>query len=212
MANPWLGIPLADYEGHMGSPEVGQLAVLSSLFETALRLYQPRSVAILGVAGGNGLEQINSKITQRVVGLDFNQEYLENARSRFSELAGLELHCVDLAADSLALAPVELVHAALVFEHAGVDRCLENALALVENRGAFSVVLQLPSETAQGVGASPFPSLQKLKAVFQMIEPAWLKETLHTRGFALEHEAKQSLPAGKSFWHGIFRRSTVPGA
>ena len=212
MANPWLGIPLADYEGHMGSADVRQLAALSDLFESALRLCHPLSVAILGVAGGNGLERIDSKITQRIVGLDFNQEYLEEIRARFGSLAGLELHCADLAVESVALTPVELVHAALVFEHAGVDRCLENALALVAEGGALSVVLQLPSETAQGIGVSPFPSLQRLKSVFKMTEPAWLIDTLRARGFALVHEAKQSLPAGKSFWLGIFRRSTVPAA
>lgn len=52
-----------------------------------------------------------------------------------------------------------MVHAALVFEHAGVSLCLENAVSMVALRGALSVVLQLPSESAEGVGASAFPSL-----------------------------------------------------
>jgi hypothetical protein len=51
MSNPWLGLPLGDYEGHMQSPGVGQLAVLSDLFREVLTMRSPQSVAILGIAG-----------------------------------------------------------------------------------------------------------------------------------------------------------------
>jgi len=51
MSNPWLNIPLADYEGHMCSPEVQQLDALSELFGVALGRCLPASVAVLGIAG-----------------------------------------------------------------------------------------------------------------------------------------------------------------
>jgi hypothetical protein len=203
VANPWLEIPLADYEGHMSSAEVQQLEALSDLFAAALKYCQPSSVAILGVAGGNGLKHVNRAVTRRIVGLDINPCYLDEVRQRFDDI---ELHCMDLAEERIDLQPVNLVHAALVFEHAGTDLCLDNAIALVAKDGALSVVLQLPSELAQGVSASPFPSLQKLKAGFTMIEPLWLKETLQGRGFELLSSSQRSLPAGKSFWMGIFHR------
>jgi hypothetical protein len=203
VANPWLEIPLADYEGHMSSAEVQQFEALSDLFAAALKYCQPSSVAILGVAGGNGLKHVNRAVTRRIVGLDINPCYLDEVRQRFNDI---ELHCMDLAEERIDLQPVNLVHAALVFEHAGVGLCLDNAIALVAKDGALSVVLQLPSELAQGVSASPFPSLQKLKAGFTMIEPLWLKETLQGRGFELLSSSQRSLPAGKSFWMGIFRR------
>jgi hypothetical protein len=38
MSNPWLAIALEDYEGHMGSDNVRQLAALSDLFKCALEL------------------------------------------------------------------------------------------------------------------------------------------------------------------------------
>jgi hypothetical protein len=44
------------------------------------------------------------------------------------------------------LEPVQLVHAALVFEHAGVDDCLDNALSMIAPGGNLSVVLQMPAE------------------------------------------------------------------
>lgn len=56
MKNPWLAIPLADYEGHMALPAVGQARMLADLFESLLREFLPQSVAIIGCAGGNGFE------------------------------------------------------------------------------------------------------------------------------------------------------------
>lgn len=63
LANPWLSIPLEDYEGHMSSPEVGQLDALAELFGEALEYRRPASVAVLGVADGNGLDRVDPKIT-----------------------------------------------------------------------------------------------------------------------------------------------------
>jgi hypothetical protein len=36
MSNPWLAVPLAEYEQHMNSAEVRQLAALSDLFAEAI--------------------------------------------------------------------------------------------------------------------------------------------------------------------------------
>jgi hypothetical protein len=47
MLNPWLSIPLNDYEAHIGSAKVQQL---SELFKRALDRYLPESVAVLGLA------------------------------------------------------------------------------------------------------------------------------------------------------------------
>jgi len=81
MSDPWLNIPLADYEGHMCSPEVQQLDALSELFGVALGRCQPMSVAILGIAGGNGLDRVDPSITKRVVGLDLNPLFLAKSET-----------------------------------------------------------------------------------------------------------------------------------
>jgi hypothetical protein len=207
MSNPWLSIPLADYEGHMCSPEVQQLGALSELFGVALGRCLPASVAVLGIAGGNGLEQVDPRITKRVVGLDVNPFFLQEVRNRYGETCNLDLHCVDLAEQRIECEPVQLVHAALVFEHAGVDRCLENAVSLVGADGALSAVLQLPSEVDQGIGSSDFPSMLRLKDYFSFVDPSWLSRELARRGFRIIHEVHRSVPAGKHFWMGIFGRS-----
>ena len=66
MSSPWLFLPLEDYEGHIASPGVQPLSVLAELFKRALDYCLPESVAVLGVAGGNGLEQVDYTATERV--------------------------------------------------------------------------------------------------------------------------------------------------
>jgi hypothetical protein len=204
MSNPWLAVSLSEYERHMSSAEVQQLGVLSDLFAEAIGRCRPFSIAVLGIAGGNGLDHIDSSITARVVGLDLNPLYLETVRQRYSHLLGLELHCLDLSEQQFQSEPVEFVHAALIFEHAGTGSCFENAISMVVPGGNLSVVLQLPSESGQIVGTSQFSSIQNLKSHFSLISPAWLRESLTPRGFRLIYETTRKLPAGKGFWMGLF--------
>jgi hypothetical protein len=166
MSNPWLAIGLEDYEGHMGSDNVRQLAALSDLFKRALDLCAPESVAVVGVAGGNGLDRVDPSVTKRIIGLDVNARYLAAVRQRYGSLPGLELCCADLADAPLSLSPVQLVHAALIFEHTGLGRCLENTLSLVAPGGKLSVVLQLPSTAEQGVTPTRYASMQALRDFF----------------------------------------------
>ncbi len=204
MLNPWLSVPLAEYEQHMNSAEVRQLGALSELFAEAIARCRPSSIAVLGIAGGNGLQHIDSSVTTRIVGLDLNPEYLESVRKRYSHLPGLDLRCVNLAEQRIVLEPVQLVHAALIFEHAGVERCLENAIALTAPGGNLSVVLQLPAEDGQPEIMSPFLSIENLGPHFSMVSPPWLSESLAGRGFRLTHETTRNLPGTKGFWAAIF--------
>jgi len=202
--NVWLDVPLDDYEGHMRAAGVGQLDVLRDLFAEALATCRPASVAILGIAGGNGLDAVDPASTTRVVGVDINPEYLEAARRRFASMSGLDLCCLDLANQRIELEPVELVHAALIFEHAGTARCLENALAMLAPSGHLSVVLQLPGEAGRQVGASEFVAVQKLASDFALVDRATFVSQLAARHCRLVRESTRPLPAGKRFWMGIF--------
>lgn len=209
MPSPWLNVPLTDYEGHMLSPEVAQLDVLALLFREVLDYCRPPSVAILGIAGGNGVDQIDPNVTRRIAGVDVNPDYLAAVRRRFPALNDIELHRADLAQQVVIMPPVALVHAALIFEHAGVERCLDNAVLMVAPGGTLSVVLQLPSPMAAGVGTSPYASLAGLKPNFALVDPGWMKETLESRGFQLAQQTLRPLVAGKSFWMGVFQRTAA---
>lgn len=207
MPNPWLNVPLQDYEAHMNAPHVAQLGVLADLFEETLRRCGPSSVAILGIAGGNGLSRIDPAMVTRVVGVDINPAYLEAVRSRFQAELPLTLHCLDLAVEVVPEAPVDLVHAALIFEHAGTAGCLDSAVSLVSPHGYLSAVLQLaPNDAEPNVAPSPYPAMQTLGEHFRLVEPGNLRQRIEVRGFELQHETRRALPAGKGFWLGIFGR------
>jgi SAM-dependent methyltransferase len=211
MTNPWLSIPLEDYEGHMGSVHVQQLRALSALFRRALDFCAPDSVAVLGIAGGNGLEQLDTLATTRVVGFDINPGYLDEVRRRFGTPANLELHCLDLSHDEVKVAPVALVHAALFFEHAGLDRALENALSLVAHGGTLSVVLQLPEGEQQTVTLTPYPSIQALRESFTLVDVVHFRGLMEKRRFQLVKEEFRPLPTGTMLWLGVFASPALVG-
>ncbi len=206
MSNAWLDVPLDDYEGHMASAEVRQLTGLSELFKCALDYCRPESVAVLGIAGGNGLEQIEPSVTKRIAGLDINQQYLDEVQRRFGMLPGLALHRRDLTKPLFDLPPVVMVHAALIFEHAGLDVALENSLALVAPGGNLSIVLQLPSAEEQDVTPTRYTSMQTLKRDFELIDRDELERVLRSKGFELVEQKDRSLPRGKALWLGVFAR------
>ena len=202
--NPWLSIPLGDYEGHMSAPGVEQLSALSFLFLRALQRARPRSLAVLGIAGGNGLEHVGRDIS-RVVGIDFHAEYLSEVRRRFPALP-LELHCLDLSANRVQLEPVDLVHAGLLFEHTGLGLALDNALSLVVPGGFLSVVLQLPSSGDADVAQTPFTSIQSLKDHFALVGFDELRDLVESKGLDPVMDEAMALPGGKAFWLGVFSR------
>jgi len=188
---------------------VQQLTALSVLFARVLDLCRPDSVAVLGIAGGNGLEHLDRAAITRVVGVDINPEYLDEVRRRFGTRGEMELHCLDLSEDDLRVAPVALVHAALFFEHAGVGRALDNALALMSRGGRLSVVLQLPARDQGAVSSTPFPSMQRLAANFAYVDVAQFRDRLEQRGLRLLTEEYQPLSTGKTLWLGVFTSSTA---
>jgi SAM-dependent methyltransferase len=204
--NPWLALPLDDYEGHMGSAAVNQLGPLADLFGDVLARLRPRSVAVLGVAGGNGLQHLDRAITTRGVAIDINPGYLAATRERFPDLRGLELVCADLAHDAIEIEPVSLVHAALVFEHAGTGRCLDSAVSLVTPGGHLSVVLQMPTKGQAPVTPSAYPSIAALAGDFALVDPHRLRRLLAQQNLRLTHQSRLTLASGKAFWSGYFER------
>jgi hypothetical protein len=193
MDQPWLQVTLRDYEGHMGAAGVDQLAPLGDLFAEALAFCRPRSVAIVGIAGGNGLHHIDPRTVARVVGIDINPDYLRTVRSRFPDLKQLELHLSDMFKDRPRFEPVDMVHVALLFEHTGLSVCLENCISLVSPGGHFVCVLQLLSAAQSAAQSTAFPSIQRLKDHFALIDPASLSSTVQRNGFSLLQE-KAALP------------------
>jgi predicted O-methyltransferase YrrM len=107
--NPWLNIPLDDYAAHMSLPAVGPAQMLADQLDHAIARWAPTSIAVIGCAGGNGLERIAAGTVGRVVAVDVNPDYIERTRVRHAQrLLGLELVCADVQSESVTYSPADL--------------------------------------------------------------------------------------------------------
>lgn len=196
MSSPWLEVPLADYEGHMA--HVGQAALLDRLFAEALAALGPRSVAVLGAAGGNGFERLRESPLDRCVAVDINPGYLDELERRYAgRVAGLEVVCSDLADPALDFAPVDYVHAALVFEYVDPVAVLRRTADWLNPGGWLGAVLQLPG--GGSVSPSPFASLQRLGPGMVLCDPENFRRMAEDAGFAFMAQQVHALPGGKPF-------------
>jgi SAM-dependent methyltransferase len=205
--NPWLDIPLADYEGHMSLPDIGQAAMLAGEFGALLARYRPSSVAVIGCAGGNGFDRVPSFV-ERLVGVDINPGYIDLAASRYAgRISGLELYVGDIQSERQLFQPVDLIYAALVFEYVDVARTMRALSRCCVHDGVLATVVQLPHETKSSVTPSPFSSLQRLSPVMQLIEPDALATRASDAGFTLEDSTVITSPGDKQFAVQIFRHA-----
>jgi trans-aconitate methyltransferase len=206
--NPWLEIPLADYERHMSLPAVAQAALLADQLEALIARFQPSSVAVIGCAGGNGFDRVRSPV-ERLVGVDINPQYIESAASRYAgHIRGLELHVGDIASAKQIFEPVELIYAALVFEYVDLAQSLRNLARHCVRGGVLATLVQLPHETTSAVTPSPYSSLQRLAPAMRLVAPDELAARAADAGFALEGTANTlAASGGKLFAAQVFRRS-----
>ena len=204
--NPWLEIPPDDYENHMASPEVEQLQALNALFKGVLNKYRPASIAVIGCTTGNGFEHIDPGITKRVLGIDINQHYLDIARERHTYVPGLEFMCADIARDEIRYDPVELVHAALLFEYVRIEEALPRIVRLMIPGGILSVGLQLESPDSTPVTKTRYTSLEKLSPIMNLVNPQKFTSTAERYGLQMIDSSIIDLKKGKKLFAGCFRK------
>lgn len=207
--NPWLDIRASDYLGHMSSPQVDQLSVLSRLFGEALDSFRPADVLLLGCSTGNGLIHIDPSVTRRVTGVDINPEYLARLEKQFpSHGFDLRLECEDVMTMVFAPAAFDLVHCGLIFEYVEWPRLLPALGRALRTGGGLSVVLQRPSVSSEAVTRTPYPSLLDLERVFHFVDPSALTDEARSAGLELQLQRNEPLPSGKAFEVMYFRKIT----
>jgi len=206
MENPWLDIPLSDYEGHMSSPDVAQAGLLADIFAEQLDFHKPRSLAMLGCAGGNGFERIDPGTTRRVVGVDMNGEYLNAVRSRFGATFGqLELVEGDIQTGAVAFAPVDLICAALILEYVDLAAALRPLRHLLNAKGILVTVIQLPAANLPAVTPSPYSSLKTLEDLMRFVAPPELQAIAENNGLRQLSSSTRETRSGKQFEVQVFR-------
>ncbi|NJD21341.1 MAG: class I SAM-dependent methyltransferase [Melioribacter sp.] len=206
--NPWLKIPAEDYERHMSAPNVLQLQMLNKIFADVLNEFQPKSIAVLGCATGNGFEHLINKNIEQIVGIDVNQEYLAICKKRFEKkLPQLELVCADLNDAEFPNSSFDLIHAALVFEYVEVEPLLSKISHWLKSNGNLSVVLQLPNDASALVSETPYQSLKLLNSIMKLIEPEVFREKVRQYELNETRNYKIKLQSGKCFLGIIFKQN-----
>jgi hypothetical protein len=149
MTDPWLEIPLDDYEGHMALPAVGPAQMIAEQFDRALVRWAPTSIAVIGCAGGNGFDRIADGALVRLVGVDVNPDYIERTRARPTQrLRNLEPICADVQSSPLSMVRWTLrTYAALVFEYVEALPTLKTLKRNSRPGAVLTTILQLPYST-----------------------------------------------------------------
>ena len=196
MKNPWEAIELSDYENHMKQASVMQLQCLNDMMKSQFNLYPVKSVTILGVAGGNGLEHVDTNKIEKVYGVDINSKYLSKCAERYKKFLGVfEFICIDLTDENTALPYAEMLIADLLIEYIGYE-CFKNTV-LQAKPIYVSCIVQV--NTDEGfVSDSPYIHVfDDLDRVHHHIEENGLTETMKGIGYILINKGEQGLPNGK---------------
>lgn len=206
MRSPWLDIPLADYEGHMALPGIGQADMLATQFAQLLETWQPPAAAVIGCAGGNGFDRVRVQITRRLVGIDINPQYVQELAYRYAaRIPGLELYVRDIQDPVMLIEPVDLIYAALVLEYVAPAPVLRNLRSLCRPGAVLATVLQLPGAPNSQISESPYPRLKELAPVMHLVSPQVLTSCAVQAGFVPLSSRELSLSSGKSFAVQIFQ-------
>jgi protein-L-isoaspartate O-methyltransferase len=203
--NPWTNIALGDYEKHMSDPRVGQAQMLADQLKLGLAQHRPNSILIVGCAGGNGFDSIEKSV-QRVVGIDINAAYVEQARSRFQgRFKTLELLSADIENEWPGFEPVDFAFAALIFEYVDPATLWKHLAGSVTSNGIVVSILQLASVSGP-VSDTAIASIAALRSVMRLVLPSENVTVAEAAGFTLKRAETALLPSGKSFASQVFRR------
>lgn len=207
MKNPWETIKLSDYENHMQLDSVMQLQAMNNMMKKQFNSYPIKTVMILGVAGGNGLEHIDTRKIHKVYGVDINHEYLNICAMRYRGLTDvLECICTDLTAENIILPYADMIVANLLIEYIGYD-CFKNIIEKVRPL-YVSCIIQVNTDD-WFVSDSPYIHVfDDLERVHHHIWKNELVNSMKGEGYDLTEKAEQILPDGKKLVQLDFRHQS----
>lgn len=196
MKNPWKTIKLSDYENHMKLDSVMQLQAMNSMMKKQFNSYSIKTVIVLGVAGGNGLEHINTQKIHKVYGVDINHEYLNTCAIRYRNLKDVfECICADLTAENSILPNADMIIANLLIEYIGYN-CFKNIIEQVKPT-YISCIIQVNMEN-RFVSDSPYLHVfDDLEKVHHQIQENELVNNMKETDYHLIYRTEQILPNGK---------------
>ena len=182
MSNPWEEISLDDYEKHMSLDSVRQLQALDSIMKEQFSAYPVETSAVLGIAGGNGLEHIGTDKFRTVYGVDINADYLRAVSQRYTQLSGvLECLHIDLINEAEKLPQAQLLIANLLIEYIGYGAFQRAVLQTAPEY--VSCVIQINTDEEQWVSKSPYlRAFDRLDEVHHQMEEKALTAAMNDIG------------------------------
>ncbi len=196
MKNPWEDIELSDYENHMKLDTVMQLQCLNKMMRKQFCQYPVRTIMVLGVAGGNGLEHIDPQRIEKVYGVDVNPKYLTECATRYKNLSSV-LECLraDLTDENIRLPYADLVIADLFIEYVGY-KSFQPVIGTVKPK-YVSAVIQINTDNSF-VSDSPYLHVfDRLQCIHHRIDEFALSQTMNRIDYGLDAKEEQPLPNGK---------------
>lgn len=205
MKNPWEEIDLNDYESHMSLHSVYQLQVLNEMMKEQFYTYNIKTLMILGIAGGNGLEHISIDDFEKVYGVDVNEKYLAECNKRYPKLKGLlDTICVDLLDDDLQLPCSDLLIANLLIEYIGYEY-FKRVVKLVKPQH-ISCIIQINTNDSFVSDSQYLHAFDDLDKVHYQMEEKNLIYSMQEIGYKKEEREERELPNGKKFIRIDFMR------
>lgn len=195
MKNPWETIPLEEYETHMQLQSVKQLQALNAFMKEQFVSCPAKTVAVLGVAGGNGLEHALNAIFSKVYAIDINHAYLKQCAKRFPEPV-FEFIRADLTDPAVLLPKAELLIANLLIEYIGYNRFCD-VVQKISPRFISCVIQHNAND--RFVSDSPYlHSFDGLESVHRTINKRELNEALAQIGYRCVAQEVRTMPNGTS--------------
>lgn len=208
MINPWKNIDLKIYESHMALDNICQLQALNVITRDQLRSHEYGHVAILGIAGGNGLEHIDIDKVKTIYGFDVNEQYIEACRFRYPQLIHcMELACCDLSQANMQLPESDLLICNLIIEYLGVKPFTDLIKNNKKQVNALSCVIQKNMHNSFVSHSEYTAALEPLSGIHHDIDANELTYSLANMGFLLQATFYYDLPNGKEFIRLDFKKS-----
>ncbi len=203
--NPWLNIPLNEYETHMASDKVKQTQMINDVFAARLTKYNPQDIFVAGCTSGNGFEYINWGLVNSVTANDINPEFLNVIPKRY-EIPSDKLNLLPGNIEQVALPAkkYDFVFAALLFEYIDVMHVLQKLRGSMTQDGVLVALVQQPHESMSAVSTTPYTSLMALSGIMKLYnKDDFIKLTI-SAGFVKTGEEYIVLDSGKKFYIGEF--------
>lgn len=197
--NPWEKISLDVYEKHMTSKNVFQIQVLQKIMKEQFTDNCSEIVGICGVAGGNGISELDWQQTKKLYAMDINQTYLKACKNRFLNYGKkIDFLQVDFLNTDFKLPKTTLLVCNLIIEYLGIEQFCQ-LLKRSKEKKYISCVIQKNNQNNFVSTSSLEKYFNVLETIECQIDSEKLKENMLLLNAECIKEKNYILPNGKEF-------------